>query len=45
MELVVKALGGRLGAWVYRLRDNSLRAAMMNVVLGDWMVERRQGFC
>lgn len=38
--LGVKALGGRLGAWVCRLRDNSLRAAMMNVVLGERMAER-----
>ncbi len=40
VELGVKALGGRLGAWVCRLRDNSLRVAMMNVVLGELMAER-----
>lgn len=40
VELGVKALGGRLGAWVSRLRDNSLRVAMMNVVLGERMAER-----
>lgn len=40
VELGVKALGGRLGGWVCRLRDNSLRIAMMNVVLGERMAER-----
>ncbi|MDO8264237.1 MAG: glycosyltransferase family 4 protein [Gallionella sp.] len=40
VELGVKALGGRLGGWVCHLRDNSLRAAMMNVVLGERMAER-----
>lgn len=40
IELGVKALGGRFGVWLGRLRDNSLRAAMMNVVLGALMAER-----
>ncbi len=40
VELGVKALGGRLGGWVCRLRDNSLRAATMNVVLGEHMAEK-----
>lgn len=40
VELGVKALDGRFGAWVCRLRDNSLRVAMMNVVLGERMAER-----
>lgn len=40
VELGVKALGGRFGAWVGRLRDNSLLVAKMNVVLGERMAER-----
>jgi glycosyltransferase involved in cell wall biosynthesis len=40
VELGVKAIGGRLGALVCSLRDNSLRFATMNVVLGERMAER-----
>lgn len=40
VALGVKALGGRFGAWVRSLRDVSLRAAVMNVVLGEHMAER-----
>ena len=40
VELGIKVLGGRLGAWVGRLRDKSLLVANMNVVLGERMAER-----
>lgn len=40
VELGVKALDGCFGRWVCRLRDNSLRVAVMNVVLGERMAER-----
>ncbi len=40
VELGVKALRGPLGAWARGLRDASLRAAAVNVVLGERMADR-----
>jgi len=40
LELGVKGLSGRFGTWVRRLRDSSLCAASMNVVIGERMAGR-----
>jgi colanic acid biosynthesis glycosyl transferase WcaI len=40
VELGVKALGGRWGTWVRILRNASLQAADMNVVIGERMALR-----
>lgn len=40
VELGVKALSGRIGALARDLRDISLRAAVVNVVLGERMADR-----
>lgn len=39
-ELGVKVFGGILGAWARQLRNASLRAAAMNVVIGERMADR-----
>jgi colanic acid biosynthesis glycosyl transferase WcaI len=44
VELGVTGLSGRLGAWVRRLRDSSLRAASMNVVISEHMADRVRSF-
>lgn len=43
VELGVKVLGGRFGAWLHRFRDSSLRAASMNVVIGERMADKVRG--
>jgi len=39
-ELGIKVLKGKLGAWVCRLRNASLRVASMNVVIGERMADK-----
>jgi colanic acid biosynthesis glycosyl transferase WcaI len=42
VELGVKALAGKIGVWVRALRNASLRAARMSVVIGEGMAHRIQ---
>lgn len=40
VELGIKALGGRIGAWIRHLRNASLNTAVLNVVIGERMALR-----
>ncbi|MGA7749042.1 MAG: glycosyltransferase family 4 protein [Gallionella sp.] len=44
VELGVRMLGGGIGVWLRHLRDSSIRAASMNVVISERMADKVKSF-